>query len=88
MIQICLRYYLIASKGGTVALPIPQTVIQLCSLITFSIHPRKIVIEFLTFEIKFVQTLDGETTKTKIVDLDDIYNFVVENLFVWIGLGS
>ena len=27
-------------------------------------------------------TLDGKTTKTKVVDLDEIYNFVVDNYFI------
>jgi hypothetical protein len=35
--------------------------------------------EFLTFEIQnFQTTWDGETIITKVVGLDDIYNFVVE----------
>ena len=27
-------------------------------------------------------TLDGKTTKTKVIDLDEIYNFVVDNYFI------
>jgi hypothetical protein len=32
-------------------------------------------------------TSDGETTKTKVVNLDVIYNIAVENIFIWIHLG-
>jgi hypothetical protein len=39
--------------------------------------------DFLKFEIQnFQTTLDGETDKTKIIALDDINNFIVENVFV------
>ena len=38
------------------------------------------------FEIHFFQivqtTLDEKMTKTKVVDLDEIYNFVVDNYFI------
>ena len=38
------------------------------------------------FEIQFFQivqmALDGKMTKTKVIDLDEIYNFVVDNYFV------
>jgi hypothetical protein len=27
--------------------------------------------------------LDGEMTKTKVIDLDGFYQFVVDNLFIW-----
>jgi hypothetical protein len=26
---------------------------------------------------------DGETTKTKVIDLNELYNFVVEDFFIW-----
>jgi len=58
---------------------------QLCSwqLFHLIIYAKKITFEFLTFEIRIFQmTLDGETTKTKVVDLEKLYNFVVENLFI------
>jgi hypothetical protein len=32
--------------------------------------------------------LDGETTKTKVVDLEKLCNFVVDNFFIWIRLES
>jgi hypothetical protein len=32
--------------------------------------------------------LDGETIKNKVIDLDDSYNFAVENFFICIHLGS
>jgi hypothetical protein len=39
--------------------------------------------EFFTFEIQnFQTTTDGEMTKTKVVVLDDINNFVVENFCI------
>jgi hypothetical protein len=31
-------------------------------------------------------TLNGETTKMKVVDLEKLCNFVVENFFIWIHL--
>jgi hypothetical protein len=31
---------------------------------------------------------DGKTTKTKVVDLQKLYNFVVDNFFIWIRLES
>jgi hypothetical protein len=39
--------------------------------------------EYLKFEIRIFQTTsDGETTKTKAVDLKKLYNFVVDNFFI------
>jgi hypothetical protein len=39
--------------------------------------------EFLTFEIQNFQTAsDGETTKTKIVDLEKLYNFIDDNFLI------
>jgi hypothetical protein len=36
---------------------------------------------------KFTFTLSyEEMTKTKIIHLDELYNFVVENFFIWINL--
>ena len=38
--------------------------------------------EFLTFKIQnFQMTSDGERTKIKVVDLLELYNFVVDNFF-------
>jgi len=38
--------------------------------------------KFPTFKICiFRMTSDGETTKTKVVDLQELYNFIVDNLF-------
>ena len=31
----------------------------------------------------FQMTSDGETSKTKVVDLEKLCNFVVENFFIW-----
>jgi hypothetical protein len=33
-------------------------------------------------------TLNGEKIKNKVVVLDNIYNFVVKNIFIWCRLGS
>jgi hypothetical protein len=42
---------------------------------------------FATFEIQIFQTAsDGETAKTKVVDLKKLYNFVVEHFFISIRL--
>jgi hypothetical protein len=27
--------------------------------------------------------LDGETTKTKVVDLEKLFNFIADNFFIW-----
>jgi hypothetical protein len=44
--------------------------------------------EFLKFEIQnFQTTSDGEATKTKVVVLDDIYNFAVKTFSIGILLG-
>jgi hypothetical protein len=32
-------------------------------------------------------TSDGETTKMKIVDLEKLWNFAVDNIFIWNRLG-
>jgi hypothetical protein len=41
----------------------------------------------LTFEFWIFQmTSDGETTKTKVVDLKKLCNFVVDNFFIWNNL--
>jgi len=31
-------------------------------------------------------TSDGETTNIKVVDLEKIWNFIVDNFFIWICL--
>ena len=39
---------------------------------------------FQNFKIWIFQTAsDGETPKTKVVDLEKLCNFVVENFFIW-----
>jgi hypothetical protein len=48
-----------------------------------------ITLELLTFEIRIFQTSsDEETVKTKVVGLKKLCNFVVDNLFIQIRLGS
>jgi len=32
--------------------------------------------------------LDGDKLYMKIVDLDEIYNFIVQNFFIWSHLGA
>jgi hypothetical protein len=45
---------------------------------------RKIMFQFFTFEIWIFQMIsNGETTKTKVVDLEKFYNFVVDNFLIW-----
>jgi hypothetical protein len=40
--------------------------------------------KFLKFEIWiFKVSSDGEMTKTKVVDLEKLCNFVVDNFFIW-----
>ena len=55
-------------------------------LITFLfefILSRKTTFEFLKFEFQnFQTTLDGETTKIKVVDPKKLYNFVVDNFLI------
>ena len=44
----------------------------------------KIMFELLTFQIQnFQKTADEETIKPNVVDLEKLYNFVVENFFIW-----
>jgi hypothetical protein len=51
-------------------------------------YTKKITFEFHTFEIqKFQTTSDRETTKTKVY-LETLLNFVADNFFVLIRLGS
>jgi hypothetical protein len=75
--------------------PIPKlyiskgyTTLQLTTFSSEIIYPREILFEFFIFEIQIFQTtLNGEITKTKVVVLNDVYNFVVEQFFFWIRLG-
>jgi hypothetical protein len=40
--------------------------------------------EFLKFEIQiFKISSNGEMTRTKVVDLEKLYNFIVDNFFIW-----
>ena len=44
--------------------------------------------EFLKFEIQILQMASDEKTfNTKVVDLEKLWNFVVDNFLIWIGLG-
>ena len=43
--------------------------------------------EFLKFEIQILQmTSDQKTYNIKVVDLEKLWNFVVQNFFIWIRL--
>ena len=43
------------------------------------------MLEFLIFEIWIFQTtLDGETTKIKVVDLKKLYKFIVNDFLIWV----
>ena len=45
--------------------------------------------KFKNFEIQILQmTSDGKSTKTKVVDLNENYNFVVDDFFIWNDLMS
>ena len=45
--------------------------------------------EFLIFEIQILYTTSNEqNAKTKVVDLEKLYNIRVDNFFIWIRLGS
>ena len=47
------------------------------------------MLEVLTFEIWILQTTsDGETNKKKVIDLKKLYNFKIDNFFIWIHLWS
>jgi hypothetical protein len=35
------------------------------------------------WNLNFKSTLDGEMTKTKVVDLKKLYNFIIDNFFIW-----
>jgi len=48
------------------------------------IYLMKIMFELLTFQIQNFQMIaDEETIKPNVVDLEKLYNFVVENFFIW-----
>ena len=45
--------------------------------------------EFLKFEIQILpMTSDQKTYNIKIIDLQKLWNFVVQNVFIWICLES
>jgi hypothetical protein len=49
----------------------------------------KTTFEFSKFKIQILYTTsDGETTKMKVIDLEKLWNFVADNFFIWIRLGS
>ena len=42
------------------------------------------ILKILKFEFQIIQTkLDGEITKTKFTDLNEFYNFVVDDFSIW-----
>jgi len=46
------------------------------------------VFEFLKFEIQILQTTsDKKTYNIKVVDLEKLWNFIVQKFFIWIRLG-
>ena len=52
------------------------------------ISASKIAFEFLKFEIQILQMASDEKTyNTKVVDLEKLWNFVVDNFLIWIRLG-
>lgn len=53
---------------------------QLTTFIFKIIYPSKILFEFVTFENQTFQTTSyGDTTKTKLIDLVEIYKLAVHN---------
>jgi hypothetical protein len=74
---------LVAARKYHLLLKIVSVVVVI-EIFSFEIiYARKIMFEFLTFEIQNFQTAsDGETTKTKIVDLEKLYNFVDDNFLI------
>jgi len=47
----------------------------------------KLCFKFSQFEIQICETTsDGETSKTKVVDLEKLYNFIVDDFFIWNNL--
>jgi hypothetical protein len=65
----------------------PRRVMQFCSwqLFIWSHVSNKNYVSFLKLKIRFFfqTTLDEETSKTKVVDLKMLCNFVVDNFFIW-----
>ena len=48
------------------------------------IYLTKISFDFVKFKIWIFQTTsDGEMPKTKVVDIEKLCNFVVDNFFIW-----
>jgi hypothetical protein len=67
-------------------------VIKLCSLQLFylkSFRLSKIVCKFVKFKISnFANNLGWKSVKMKVVELQKLFKFVVNNFFIWIHLRS
>jgi hypothetical protein len=67
-------------------------VIKLCSWQLFylkSFRLSKIVSKFVKFKIQILQTTsDEKSVKMKVVEHQNLFNFVVDNVFIWIRLRS
>jgi hypothetical protein len=49
----------------------------------------KIESNYIKFKIQILQTTsDEKSVKIKVVELQKVFNFVVDNFFIWIRLGS
>ena len=64
-----------------------QKVMKLCSWQLFDLKSscqEKLCLNFQKFKIWiFKMTLDGQTAKTKVVDLKKLWNFIVHSFFIW-----
>jgi len=43
---------------------------------------NKLCLNFSRLKFKFSNDLDGETTKAKVVELENIYNIAVDNFYI------
>jgi hypothetical protein len=65
---------------------------KLCSWQLFYLNSfrfSKIESKYVKFKIQILQTTsDEKSVKIKVVELQKLFNFVVDNFFIWIRLGS
>jgi hypothetical protein len=65
---------------------------KLCSWQLFYLNSfrfSKIESKYVKFKIQILQTIsDEKSVKMKVVELQKLFNFVVDNFFIWIRLRS
>ena len=49
--------------------------------------PRVLIWHMAKPSFVVCQVKDGETTKMKVIELEKLWNFVVDNFLIWIHLG-